>query len=406
MGLLTQYPRAIDERAWRDAFQRLRISNPETIFDSKLLVSDQQTLLWDDQQTTGAGTSSTYQSTDACFRMAVSNATAGTRVRQTFRRFNYQPGKSQLVMMTFNFTGTAANITKRLGLFDGTNGLFFQASGTTPAFVIRKAGGDRVFTQTNWNSDQLNGSGPSGLTLDLTKAQIFFTDFEWLGVGTVRFGFIINGQFVICHTEQHANVATAVFMSSPNLPLRYELSNSGAGVAATMDCICSQVTVEGGISINGVQFSADRAITPLTTANATTLYPILGLRLKSTHLSASIHPLAAAVACASQATFRWVLCFNPTLAGTAVVWNDKTNSSVQVATPTKGTTVSAEGTQISAGYAVQAGGYNPNGESSLIGFLALGANIAGTPDQLWLCAQRITGTTEDFYASIVWREEI
>lgn len=406
MGLFQPNPHPNEAQAYRDAFGRLRVSDPRTLFDSKLLVSDMPTLFWDDQQTSGAGTSSTYLQTDARQRIAVSNATAGTRVRQTFRRFNYQPGKSHTAFMTFNLNGGVANITKRLGLFDAANGIFFQLSGTTPAFVVRKAGVDRVYPQTSWNLDQLDGSGYSGFNLDLTKVQIFYFDFEWLGVGSIRLGFVLDGRIIIAHQIDHANVETSVFISTPNLPARYEISNSGAGAAASMDCICCTVNSEGGIDDNGVERGIDNDIAGFVTNNNTNLYPVLGLRLKSTHQSATVRPISFNVLCTSTATYRYAVLFNPTLAGTTPTWTPIANSALEFSTPTNATTVSSQNLIVTSGYDQQGGGFTPSSSGEIKGFLTLGSNIAGVSDQIWVCVARITGGAETFLASARWRESL
>ncbi len=407
MGLFQPNTHPNESTTQRDAFGRLRVSDARTLFDSKLLVADYPTLFWDDQQISGSGTSTTYAQVDARVRLAVSNATAGTRARQTFRRFNYQPGKSQMVFMTFSMNGGVANVTKRAGLFDGTNGLFFQMNGITPEFVVRKNGFDRRFPQSTWNQDQFNGSGYSKTVFDATKTQILYFDFEWLGVGTVRFGFVVDGQLIVAHAVDHANIADSVYISTPNLPVRYEISNSGAGAAASMDCICSSVTSEGGVEDNGVERAIDNGITGFTTLNTTDLFPVLGLRLKSTHQSATVRPLNFSLLCSSTATYRYALCFNPTLAGTAAVWTPLTNSAVEYSLPTNATTVSAQGTLILSGYDQQAaGGFTPSSTGEIKGFLSLGSSIAGVSDTIWLCVARISGTTETFYASVRWRENI
>lgn len=406
MGLFQPNPHPNEAQAFRDAFGRLRVSEPRTLFDSKLLVSDMPTLFWDDQQTTGSGTSSTYLQADARQRLAVSNTTAGTRVRQTFRRFNYQPGKSHTSFMTFNLNGGTANVTKRLGLFDASDGIIFQLEGTTPAFVVRKAGVDRVYPQSGWNLDQLNGSGYSGFTLDLTKVQIFYFDFEWLGVGSIRLGFVIDGRIIIAHQIDHANIETSVYISTPNLPLRYEISNSGAGAAATMDCICSTVNSEGGLDDTGVERGIDNDTTGFVTANNANLYPVLGIRLKSTHLSATVRLVSFNLLCTSTATYRYAVCFNPTLAGTAPTWIPLTNSALEYATPTNATTVSSQNLIVASGYDQQGGGFTPSSSGEIKGFLTIGSNIAGLGDQLWLCAARITGGSETFLASMRWRESL
>lgn len=147
-----------------DPFARLRVAGPVTIFDSKQLF-DNKPLQWDDAQTSGAGTSSAWSAARASSLMGVSAGTAGVRVRQTMRRFNYQPGKGQLVLMTFAMGAAAAGITRRVGQFDANNGLFLEQISTGPGFVVRSsvsgAPVDFRVDQANWNLDRLDGSGPS-----------------------------------------------------------------------------------------------------------------------------------------------------------------------------------------------------------------------------------------------------
>jgi len=109
----------------KDAFGRLRVSEPFTVFDGKQ-INDNLPLFWDDQEVSGSGTSSTYSMANARSRLAVSASTAGKRVRQTFMRFNYQPGKSQLVFMTGGLGAANGGITEDIGIGDDDNGLFFR----------------------------------------------------------------------------------------------------------------------------------------------------------------------------------------------------------------------------------------------------------------------------------------
>lgn len=228
-----------------------------------------------------------------------------------------------------------------------------------------------------------------------------------MGVGSIRLGFVVNGKIIVAHIIDHANLEDTVYMSNPNLPLRYEISNSGTGAATSMDCICSTINSEGGIEDNGVERSVDTGITGFTTNNDTNLYPILGLRLKSTHQAATVRPISFTVLCSSTATYRYAVCFNPTLAGTAVTWNALTNSAVEYSLATNATTVSAQGTLVLSGYDQQAaGGFTPSSSGEIKGFLSLGSNIAGVSDAIWIAVQRITGTTETFFVSVRWRETI
>src|SRR3990172_6339557 len=281
-----------------DPFGRLRTSAPYTVFDSKQLY-DAAPLFFDDAETSGSGTSSVHSVDLAATTMSVGASTAGQRVRQTKRRFNYQPGKGQLIFMTGVLGAGASGITRRVGYFDENNGLFFQLSGTVLSVGRRtKTSGspvDTVVTQANWNLDTLDGEGTSGIDLDTTKTQILVIDFEWLGVGRARFGFVVDGMLVYCHEMLNANALATVYMSTPNLPLRYEISNDGTGGASSLIHICSTVISEGGQEFNGLVLSTSNGNTHIDANVAGELYACLGLRLKSTYLSATIVNLSMSI---------------------------------------------------------------------------------------------------------------
>ena len=226
-----------------DAFGRWRISDPHTIFDSKLL-GNSGPYTWDDVEVSGSGTSSTYNANQSSVTLAVESQTAGVRVRQTRQHINYQPGKSQLIMISGVLGAGLPGITRRIGYFDDKNGLFFELAGTTLRVVRRSytAGYtvDIPVSQEVWNVDKLDGTGPSGIDIDVSKIQVFFIDFEALLSGSVRFGLVIDGQMIIVHRLSHANVLTRPYIQSPNQPVRYELINDGTGDAADLVCVCAQ----------------------------------------------------------------------------------------------------------------------------------------------------------------------
>jgi len=390
-----------------DAFYRLRVSEPQTLFDSKQIY-DNQPLFWDDQQISGSGTSSTYNTNQASTTIGVSANTAGVRVRQTFRHFNYQPGKSQLVILTAVLgTASETGIIKRLGQFNTNNGLFFQLDSTGLAVVVRTFATGSVVNnavyQSAWNIDKLDGTGASGITLDTTKTLIYFLDYEWLGVGTIRFGFFVNGKPYYCHAVHNSNINTVVYMSLPNLPLRYEITNTGTGAASNMTHICTTVITEGGRQQTGIERAINRGIDTLTTLNDADIYPLIGLRLKATQLGVFVRLLDYQVICTSTAEYAYYIMLNPTIAGTALTWVDITNSGLQYSYGTSATKISG-GTVIATGIGsdtVQSrSGISRVTESDL----AIGSNIAGTPDQIFIGIQRLTGTTETFYGSVIWSE--
>lgn len=387
-----------------DAFGRFRVSGSQTLFDSKLIL-DNAPLRWDDAETSGSGTSSTYNTNQSSVTLAVSNLAAGKRVRQSKRRFGYQAGKSQLVLMTGVFGAAATGITKQIGYFDDSNGLFFQQTSAGMAVVRRTnvtgSPVDNPVAQASWNLDPLNGTGPSGFTLDFTKTQILVIDFEWLGVGRVRMGFSVNGLPVYCHQFVGTNLLTVVYMSVPNLPVRYAIANDGTGGAASLVQICSAVESEAGQDNIGLTFGLSRGTTALTTLNDTSIYPLIAIRYQTGRTMIPVGLLDFSVSTAT-ATFAAFLILNPTVTGTALSFTPLANSALEYdISRTNGTTVSA-GTSIyaSVGISNKSSAINLQSPSDT----SFGSTIAGVSDILVLGVQRLTGTTEAFYGAINWRE--
>lgn len=381
-----------------DAFARLRVSNPTTLFDSKQLY-DKQPLFWDDQETSGTGTSSTFSAPNARTQIAVGATTAGTRVRQTFQRFNYQPGKSMLIFLT-GVLGTAeSGITQRIGYFDDDNGLIFNCEDAVMKVTRRTnvtgSAVDNDVAQADWNLDTMDGNGPSGVTLDFTKTQIFLIDFEWLGVGRVRMGFVIDGIPIYCHQFLNTNILTEVYMSTPNLPLRYEISNDGTGGASTLDHICSTVISEGGQQRNGILRHFDSG--SVSSLAAGTTYALIGLRLQEDKLGSIELESISLLSSSQNDQAHWELKWNPTVAGT-FTYADETNSIAMAVGGVVTNTVTG-GTDIDGGYFSTA----QAAIASVPNALKLGADIAGVQDEIVLCVTPVTNniTVE---ASLTWRE--
>lgn len=266
-----------------DAFGRQRVSNPFTLFDSSHRFRDNN--LWV-TATTGTA-SATFNANQGLVDLTVNNAENAEVVRETTKVFSYQPGKSLLVMNTFVMSPAKAGLRQRVGYYGAKNGIYLELDGSVLSFVKRSfVGGSLSNTsieQSSWNIDTLDGNGPSGITLDISKAQILWMDIEWLGVGSVRLGFVIDGQFIHCHTIHHANIITSTYITTASLPLRYEIKNTTAtSGSSTMKQICSSVISEGGYGLSGAQQAVGIPINaPRTLGTAGTFYPVIGLRLKT-----------------------------------------------------------------------------------------------------------------------------
>ena len=271
-----------------DAFGRQRVSNPLTLFDSSHRYRDNG--LWN--TSTASGGTTVFSPNEGLVNLNV-NTTSGSQVlRETKKVFSYQPGKSLLVMNTFVMSPAQNNLRQRVGYFGTDNGLYIQLDNNIVSLVERSlvtgVVTESVINQSSWNTDKMDGSGPSGLTLNITKAQILFMDIEWLGEGTVRLGFVIDGQFIICHKFNHANYIVSTYITTASLPLRYEITNTGVTTnSSTLKQVCSTVISEGGYELRGAQQAIGIPIlAPRTFAAAGTFYPMVGIRLLSTRLDA------------------------------------------------------------------------------------------------------------------------
>jgi len=374
-----------------DAFARLRVSNNFTIFDSKQL-HDDQPLFWD--ESLGGAASSAHSATDARVRMTLTANANDFAIRQTKQRFNYQPGKSQLFFMTFCSQQTAG-MTKRIGVFDGTganyltphNGIFFKCDGDLSWNIAKNGSTTESVSQSNWNVDPLDGSGVSGINLDMDATQIIVIDFEWLGVGRVRVGFVINGLVYYCHYFNHANDSTfnSVYMSTPNLPLRYDVQTDGTS-GGDLDHICSTVISEGGIEETGILRGVDSGNALISSYGTGTTYALLGIRLKAAYKDVTIIPQSLEIIAGSSDSFKWELHLNPTVGGT-FTYADLANSALQTASGGTGETITTPGTIIAYG-----GGSALSRQSSaeLKTALRLGSTIAGVQDTLVLALRPLT----------------
>ena len=306
-----------------DAFGRLRVSTPFTLFDSSHRFDDNG--LW--STATAVSGSATFDANEGLVNLGVTAASGSEVVRETTKVFAYQPGKSLLVLSTFVMNAAKTGLRQRVGYYGAANGYYLEQNNSTVNFVERSSVSgalvDTPVAQANWNVDPLNGSGPSGITLDLTKAQILFMDLEWLGVGTVRIGFVIDGNFYVCHKFNHANLITATYITTASLPLRYEITNTAATASSSrLKQICSTVLSEGGYQLNGLQQAVGIPVTtPRTLAVAGTFYPIVSLRLKTSpnRLDAIVICTAISVMATSSGHYNWqVIASGTTSAGTWV----------------------------------------------------------------------------------------
>jgi hypothetical protein len=388
-----------------DAFGRLRVSNPFTLFDSSHRYQDNN--LW--ATSTALGGVATFLGSEGLMALSVDSTSGSKVLRETTKVFSYQPGKSLLVMNTFVLAPAKTNLRQRVGYFGTANGIFLELNNSTLSFVERSLsiGTTTTVNQANWNGDKLDGSGASGLTLDISKAQIMWMDIEWLGLGTVRVGFIINGQFITCHSFHHANLITSTYITTASLPLRIEIENTGStSGSSTLKQVCSTVISEGGYQLYGAQKAAGTVITvPYNMSVAGTYYPIVSIRLKSTRLDAVVILTALSVLPASTGNYNWRVLAGTTTAGGS--WTDPGSDSA-VEYKINGTGVSG-GRILASGFISQSNQSNPALDilkEALFRFQLERDTFTSTAYEITIAvaAQNVGGGGNNIFASMDWEE--
>lgn len=336
----------IGDGANLDAFSRLRVSNIDTIFDSSFQY-DLQPLIF--EAATANGGAVAHDADLVSAGLSTAAQASSSAILQSKQYHRYIPGKSQLIVMTGVPGAAVANVVKRMGYFDAENGIFLEQNGTTDVAMVRRTSvgagtTDNRVVQASWNLDPLNGTGPSRMTLDLSKATILVIDLQWLGMGRVRIGFDIDGHIIYVHEFRNANVLSTVYMQTANLPVRWEVAGNGV---ATMYATCASVNSEGGADkFFGYQFAYNRA--SVTAGSGTQTYAF-SIRPKLTFNSIPnrtwIRPLAFDCLVTGNAPVLVEIYYGGAVGGTPS-WGDMngTYSALQVdtaGTPSGGVLVSS-----------------------------------------------------------------
>jgi len=388
------------DNATTDAFWRLRTSEPVTLFDSKQIF-DNLPLLYDDQEVSGSGTTSTWSQDTASSVMWVAETTAWKRVRQSFMWFNYQPWKSHQIITTWVLrkSGGGTWIKSAMWYFNDENWVFVLDNEWTPTMVLRSyvtwSAVDTEVAQSSWNIDTMDWTWDSGMTIDFTKSQIFFTDLEWLWVWAVRVWFVIDRKIYYVHQFNHANTISWVYMSTANLPVRYEIENDGTWAASTFEVICSSVASEWWEQRNGIlQSNSTWAISSLWNSAS---YAVMWWRLKTTCFWASVIVENMSVIWSANDQAEWAFYVWWSVAWT-FTFSNKTNSCVQIAEWTASNTFTW-GTRIDGWYFTTEQWI----QFTLPNATRLWSSIDGTPQEWYLVVTPITNNIT-VRASVTWRE--
>jgi hypothetical protein len=335
-----------------DAFGRLRVSDPYTLFDSFHRYQDNGKI----GTAVSGGGASQHDTNSSTIVNTVTGISGDKVIRESLRVFAYQPGKSLQILETFCMAAPQTGLRQRYGFFDVDNGIYLEQDGDTYYLVRRSSSSGTLdnfrVAQANWNVDPLNGTGTSTRTIDFTKAQILFIDIEWLGVGSVRVGFVIDGEFVLAHVFHHANSVTTTYMTTACLPIRAEIENTATNnITSSLRVICATVISEGGYELRGRARSIGHGINaPRTTIQAQNgvIVPMLSIRLKADRLGAIVVPTNFSFGAITGANYEFFIISGATTSGGS--WDSAgTDSSVEYnLTPTSYT----GGTVLDRGYVI------------------------------------------------------
>jgi hypothetical protein len=394
-----------------DAFGRARTSSPFTLYDSVHRYQDNGK---ENTSNTATGTA-TFNANTASIDLSIDTTSGAAVYRESKKVFIYQPGKSLQVLKTFCMNPAKTGLRQRVGYFDSENGFFLERSSQTTSgvcFVKRsKVTGavvDTAVDQQSWNIDKLDGTGPSLLTLNLDNPQILFIDVEWLGVGSVRMGFVINGQFIHCHTFNHANLpgsAKGAYMQSATLPIRSEIENTATTASSsTFKQICATVISEGGYTLSGRARTIGQDPTnQIPMASAGTYYPIVSIRLNPNYMGGVAILKEAGLLPINSANYRYKIVNGGTLTG--AVWaNTASDSIVQYNTNTSATFTGGE--VLTSGYVastVQSAGSIQLDTPNIFQYQLERNTFANTQTTLTLVATAGTATC-NVVGSMAWEE--
>jgi len=397
-----------------DAFGRLRVSLPKLQL-SAITDTSKRALYWD-ESLTGTGASA-FDSTEGVVNLTVA-ASGDIAVRQTKEYFVYRAGQSKEVFVSFCMLTGDANVQQDVGYFDDDDGMFFRRVDTTYSMVLRSnttgSPVDTAVVQSSWNIDKLDGTGESGLTLDPTKEQILVLDFQALFSGRVRMGFDLDGEIIYAHEFLNANTTlTGPYIRRAKLPIRYRIEATGVpGATRTLKCVCATVLKEGGADEPNPKYEGrSNADVNVATAWET----VLGLHLNSTNIRATVRLLKAVLFNLDADWVEYCVVLNPSYSGSPTWESIDSDNAGEISRFNAAISVNASGDP-DVGHVYPLGGFAPGtggggaaNESSpesteVASTVPLVADIAGTSDEVWLCARASTGTA-NVRGLLAWREE-
>lgn len=397
----------------RDVFGAVKTAPPQTLVDHTRIFVEMIPLFWSDYKTGGATITHNKATSSSTLSVGV-NEKAGHQLKA---RVKYQPGKAHGWLVT-GTTVPQTGVHKWVGLgdldsygnptVDGTpyNGVFLRIGETSSDIEIeiyKEHVKSQSIPRSQW-TDKLDGTGASGITLDLTHSEIYGGELEWLGVGSVRIALNIKGENVLIYQIDNANyISSGVYMRTANLSPVYLIKSVGG--SGSMEAICSTVISGGGHNPTGkpdsIQSYATRADS-IAVENGS-FEALLFMRLKADSYEAMVKIKDLQVLTTTGADSAVKLLFNPTWAGNALTWVDNPRSHVQYARANGTQVITDPGDIMYTGLFSQTNNEitAPQDSKLMLGKnLQDNANQEGRYDIICLAVRNMTNQTEQYYGAI------
>jgi hypothetical protein len=394
-----------------DALSKLRVSIIQNQDFFTPVVDDDTTFRWN-QTVTGTQATSAFLANTAEITMTSGNSASGSVIRQTYVKYKIIPGTSHSVYTTVNFNAnnTETGVTRRTGLFDGNNGLYWEQTANTLAVVVRRkvANGSVIEDRTyanSFNTDKLDGTGPSGFDIFSKGLNFYYTFwFDIVGgrTGRARFGIGTASGPQICHVANYGgnNALNTNFITAASLPLRREIFNSTTQATIpyfNMSGITYQAEAPtrynasptSAYNVNG--YVPGSSLTPLIT---------IGLRSGAPYTSSDISPGEFTLVeqnnqgkNSTAGTFLYTVVYNANVNGTYAYSGNGSVSNTNVGRSAKQWTWANTAT-VTGGLTVLSGitqsGIGQQVFDGIPETFNLGSDINGNPATMTICIQQLT----------------
>ena len=394
-----------DDTVQHTSLNRRKVSTFELV-DYATFTTSKDTDIFDEISSGTAN--STHAPYFGMVKFEVGSAAGDQIIRQSKRVQRYLPGRQNEFGTTVILGAPTTGIRRRIGMFDESDGFYFEDSGDgTYRCVLRRntAGGivTESYARADWNVDKLDGTGRSGLTLDLSLIQHLSIEYEWYGAGQIEWNFVIDNNKHPIHRILHANREDHTWSSRASLPIRYELTNvTGATGTHTSYQGAHSLSAEGTSTLVGRQDSISNSITGRTLTLANVFYPVVAIRLASDKLNSVIIPDEYSGATLDNTSIFVRILEGVTITGgtwVAVGGDSPIEYNITATSFTGGTTLSTK--YISSG---NMGAVSTFPERSITQLQRSTTTTLGDTSSIFLIAIAATGAQKSAWASLGWIE--